>query len=111
MSTVEMDGVGAPFELGNLAGHSLLIVLRIHEAIEQESFRLSIWGSPDAVEWGEKPLFWFPELFYPGVKPAALNLGEYPEVKFLQARWEVKRWGRGVPRPFFKISVEVQPLD
>jgi hypothetical protein len=108
---VQTNGVGAPFELGQLAGQPLLIVLRIHEVIEQESLRLSVWGSPDAVEWGDRPLFWFPEMFYPGLKPAALNLSQYSQIKFLQARWEVNRWGRGWPRPFFKISAEVQHLD
>jgi hypothetical protein len=109
-STVETSGLGEPFELGPLAGRELLIVLQVEDAIEQESLHVSIWGSEDGGQWGEKPLFWFPEVFNRGVKPAALNLAERPQIKFLQARWEVNRWGRGLPRAFFKFRVEVREL-
>jgi hypothetical protein len=37
-------------------------------------------------------------------------LSQRPELRFLQARWEVRRWGRGYPRAYFKIAVEVQEL-
>ncbi len=110
-STVETGGLGTPFELGRLAGLELLIVLRVEHVIEQESLAVSIWGSEDGRGWGEKPLFRFPEVFYQGIKPAALNLIEQPGLKFLQARWEVNRWGRASPRPFFKFSVTVEELS
>jgi hypothetical protein len=32
-------------------------------------------------------------------------------VKYLQARWEVDRWGRGKPLPRFGFMVEVQELQ
>jgi len=35
-------------------------------------------------------------------------LGQRPDIKFLQARWEVNRWGRGIPRAHFRFAVEVQ---
>lgn len=108
---VEVPGSGAAYELGALAGRPVLLVLRVAEAIEQESLHVSVWGSADGQDWGETPLFWFPQLFYTGLKPAALNLPERPEIKFLQARWDVKRWGRGCPRPRFKFSLEIQPLN
>lgn len=106
----ETDGVGAQFELGALAGRQLLLVLRIADIIEQESLHVSVWGSADGKDWGPRALFWYPQKFYRGVTPAALDLSRRPEIKFLQARWEVNRWGRGDPRPYFKLTVEVQEL-
>ena len=106
---VETDGASAAYELAALEGRPVLIVLGITEIIEQESLHLSIWGSPDGKEWGQG-LFWFPQKFYRGVSPAALDLRQLPGIKFLQARWEVNRWGRGDPRPLFKFGVEIQEL-
>jgi hypothetical protein len=109
-TVIEGDGEGAPLALGALAGKPVLIVLRIDEIIEQESLHVSIWGSPDGNDWGTKALFWYPQMFYRGATPAALDLCQRPEVKFLKARWATNRWGRGYPLPFFKFAIEVQEL-
>ena len=109
-SVVETPGESAVYDLGVLAGKHLLIILRITDVIEQESLHVSIWGSVDGKDWGKKPLFWFPQQFYQGVTPAAVDLRQLPEVKFVQARWEVNRWGRGYPRPHFGFAVEIQEL-
>jgi hypothetical protein len=107
---VETNGVGPPYQLGGLEGKPVMVVLRITEIIEQESLHVSIWGSPDGKDWGQQALFWYPQKFYQGVAPAALDLRQLPGTKFLQARWEVNRWGRGDPRPLFKFGVEIQEL-
>jgi hypothetical protein len=107
---VETNGAGSAYELGALERKPVLIVLGITEIIEQESLHVSIWGSPDGKEWGQQALFWFPQKFYRGVSPAALDLRQLPGIKFLQARWEVNRWGRGDPRPLFIFGVEIQEL-
>ena len=107
-TTVEGSGQGAPLELGALAGKVLLLILHIDEVLEQESLHVSVWGSPDGQNWGAQALFWFPQKFYSGVTPAALDLGQRTDIKFLQSRWEANRWGRGIPRPHFKFAVEVQ---
>ncbi|MFB3924048.1 MAG: hypothetical protein ACE145_20180 [Terriglobia bacterium] len=109
-ATVETDGKSAAFDLGPLAGKQLVIVLRITDIVEQESLHVSIWGSGEGNSWGEKPLFAFPQKFYRGTTPVAVDLAQRPEIKFLQARWELNRWGRGYPRPYFKFSVEIQEL-
>lgn len=109
-TVAETDGSGPAFELGPLAGKPLLIALRITEIIEQESLHVSVWGSPDGKDWGTQAIFWYPEKFYRGAAPAALDLRQRPEIKFLQARWEVNRWGRGYPRPYFKFAMEIQEL-
>jgi hypothetical protein len=107
-TTAEGSGHGAPLELGERAGKTLLVIVQIDEVLEQESLHVSIWGSADGQDWGTQALFWFPQKFYSGGAPAALNLGQRPDIKFLQARWEANRWGRGIPRPHFKFAVEVQ---
>jgi len=107
---LETNGVGPALDLGPLAGRPVLIVLRIAEIIEQESVHVSVWGSADESNWGDQALFAYPQKFYRGVTPAALDLRQRPEIKFLQARWELNRWGRGYPRPYFKLSIEVQEL-
>jgi hypothetical protein len=109
-SQVETNGASPAFELGGLEGKPIMIVLRITEIIEQESLHVSIWGSPDGKDWGRQALFWYPQKFYRGVAPAALDLGQLPGIKFLQARWEVNRWGRGDPRPLFKFGIEIQTI-
>jgi hypothetical protein len=108
---IEASGHGAPLELGPLAGRKILLLLQIGEVVEQESLHVSIWGSADGQDWGAQSIFWFPQKFYPGETPAALDLGLRPNLKFLQARWEVNRWGRGIPRPHFKFAVEVQEAE
>lgn len=110
-SVIENRGAGAAMALGLLAAKPLLVVLRVEEIVEQESLHVSVWGSTDGNGWGQKPLFWFPQIFYRSITPAALDLQQRPEVKFLQARWEVNRWGRGTPRPYFSISADVQELS
>jgi hypothetical protein len=105
---IEGSGQGAPLELGALSGKSVLLVMQIDEVLEQESLHISVWGSTDGVNWGTQALFWFPQKFYSGATPAAIDLGQRPEIKYLQARWEANRWGRGIPRPHFKFAVEVQ---
>ncbi len=107
---IETSGQGAPFVLGPLRAKPVLLVLRVQEIIEQEYLHVSIWGSADGQNWGDKALFWYPQVFYRGSTPAALDLQKLPEVQFLQARWEVSRWGRGYPRPYFKASMEIQEL-
>ncbi len=109
-TTVEESGKGAPLELGALAGKRLLLVLEIDEVLEQESLHVSIWGSTDGQNWGTQALFWFPQKFYSGSTPAALNLGQRPDIKFLQARWETNRWGRGIPRSHFRVGLEVREV-
>ena len=109
-TVIEANGEGPALELGGLAGRLVMIVLRITEIIEQQSLQVSVWGSPDGTTWGKKPLFSYPQKFYCGVTPAAIDLRQRPELRFLQARWEVNRWGRGYPRPHFKIAMEVQEL-
>ena len=107
-TVAEESGHGAPLELGAFAGKPIVLILQIDGVLEQESLHVSIWGSTDGATWGTQALFWFPQRFYSSVTPAALDLRQRPNIKFLQARWETNRWGRGIPRPYFKFAVELQ---
>ena len=109
-TALEESGEGQSYNLGGHAGKPVVLALRVTDIIEQQSLLISIWGSADGKDWGTKALFQYPERFYRGVTPASLDLSQRPEVKFLQARWAVNRWGRGYPRPYFRISLEIQPL-
>ena len=109
-TVAETPGSGAPFELAELAGKPLVVVLRVTDIVEQESLEVSLWGSQDGNDWGTQPLFAYPQVFYRGVTPAALDLSLRPELRFLEARWDLNRWGRGYPRPYFKFSLEIQPI-
>ena len=108
-TVAETNGQGSAFALASLAAQTVVLVLRISTVLEQESLHVSIWGSPDGQSWGSVALFWFPQVFEVGITPAALDLRSRPELQFLQARWEVNRWGRGNPRPHFEFSLEIQP--
>lgn len=107
-TTVETSGHAPGLNLGGLAGKRILVVLRVTGIIEQESLDVTVWGSADGNDWGAKPLFEFRQQFYAGVTPAAVDLTQRPELRFLQARWHVNRWGRGYPRPHFEFGIELQ---
>lgn len=93
------------------AGHRVfLLTLNITGVIEQESLDVSIFGSADGTTWGAKPLETFPQKFYRGQHPMLLDLRQQPEVKFLHAKWDVNRWGRGEPTPMFEFSVAIKEV-
>jgi hypothetical protein len=89
----------------------VLVTFGITRIIEQESIDLSIWGSEDRTAWGAKPLLTFPQKFYCGTYQMLLDLSERPDVKFLQAKWQVNRWGKGNPKPLFTAYIFVQEMQ
>jgi hypothetical protein len=101
----EKDGSGEPLDVGAAAGGPLALTLGITKIVEQESLDVSIWGSADGKEWGAKPLAAFPQKFYQGVYTILLDLAAHPEVRFLQARWKLARWGVGHTQPVFSFYV------
>ena len=107
---VEASGDGEAFEVSS--GPRLFVLeMEITETIEQESLELSLWGSADGQDWGAMPLLKFPQRFYRGSTRMALDLGRNPEIKFIRARWELNRWGRGVPRTRFRFGVTARPIE
>jgi hypothetical protein len=94
------------------AGGPRMFVLRldITDVIEQESLTLSVWGSADGQDWGTMPLLMLPQRFYRGSTRMVLDLGTSPEIRFIRPRWELNRWGRGLPSPRFRFGVTARPV-
>jgi len=79
--------------------------LGITKIVEQESLDVSVWGSADGKEFGTAALLALPQKFYVGVHAGLLDLSQHPDVKYLQARWKVARWGVGSSQPMFAFYV------
>jgi hypothetical protein len=108
-TTIREAGAGPELEVGEQVGGALIVTLGITRIIEQESLDISIWGSADGSDWGAKALTAFPQKFYCGTYQVLLNLSERPEVKYVRAKWQVSRWGKGDPKPLFTMYLFMQP--
>ena len=111
-TTVREAGAGTDLRLEEEhQGSMLILTLGITRIIEQESIDVSIWGSADGADWGTKPLVAFPQKFYCGTYQILLDLTDHPQTKFLRAKWQVNRWGKGDPKPLFSIYLFVQAMQ
>jgi hypothetical protein len=107
-TTVREAGAGSEIDLGGQMGGTLLLTLGITRIIEQQSIDISIWGSADGTEWGDKPVASFPQKFYCGTYQIVLDLTDRPEVRYLRAKWQVNRWGKGDSKPLFTVYLFAQ---
>jgi len=110
-TTVREAGTGPVLDLGVDRGDSLILTLGITRIIEQESLDVSIWGSADGSDWGTKPLLSFPQKFYCGTYQILLDLSDSPDVRYLRAKWQANRWGKGDTKPLFTVYVFLQAMD
>jgi hypothetical protein len=104
---MESNGDGAFFDISSSATRTFLCLLTVADQLEQESLDVSIYGSADGATWTSKPLLKLPQQFYRGQAKMVLDLSLRPEIKFIRARWEVNRWGRGAPLPMFVAGLEL----
>jgi hypothetical protein len=104
---MESNAEGEAVEVGGSATRTFLCTLVIGNQIEQESLDVSIWGSADGESWGKQPVLRMPQRFYRGETRAVLELALRPEVKFIRARWDVFKWGRGAPVPMFRAGLRL----
>ncbi|HTM48125.1 MAG TPA: hypothetical protein VL285_05580 [Bryobacteraceae bacterium] len=102
-TVIREAGTGPELSLNSMSGGLLLLTLGITRIIEQQSLDISVWGSADKIDWGAKPLVSFPQKFYCGTYQLFLDLSQHPDIKYLRAKWQVSRWGRGDPKPLFGI--------
>jgi hypothetical protein len=109
-TTIREAGAGPNLPLGDHGGGTLILTLGITRIIEQESIDLSIWGSADGTEWGTRPLVSFPQKFYCGTYQIVLDLSSHRDLRYLQVKWQVNRWGKGNPKPLFGVYLFVQEL-
>ena len=98
---MEANGEGEPFDISSSGSRTFLCLLTVADQLEQESLDVSIHGSADGTTWTPKPLLKLPQQFYRGHTKMVLDLSLRREVKFIRARWELNRWGRGAPLPMF----------
>jgi len=109
-TTVRDAGQSPDIDLGELQSGTLVLTLGLTRIIEQESIDVSFWGSVDGSDWGSKPLVAFPQKFYCGTYQILLELTARPG-RFLRAKWQVNRWGKGDPKPLFGIYLFAQAMD
>jgi hypothetical protein len=98
---VREDGATQAVALGESSGKPLLLTLGVTRIIEQESLDVSVFGSADGENWGAAPLLSFPQKFYCGTYAMLLDLSRHADVRFVQVRWKMQRWGRGEQTPLF----------
>ncbi|MGA2589638.1 MAG: hypothetical protein ABSH32_06965 [Bryobacteraceae bacterium] len=110
-TTIREAGTSPALDLGDARGGVVLVTLGITRIIEQESLDVAIWGSPDNVEWGAKPIVAFPQKFYCGTYQILLDLRTHTDVQFVRAKYEPQRWGKGDPKPLFGAYVFAQGIE
>lgn len=109
-SKLESNGLGQAFDISSSESRTFLCRLTISDQLEQESLDVSIWGSSDGQTLGKTPLLKIPQQFYRGTTKMVLDLSLRAEVKFLQAKWEVNRWGRVSPTPMFVAELSLEEI-
>ncbi len=109
-SEITEKGDSSAVDISAASNRVFLVVLQITQIVEQESFELTIFGSPDGTTWGAKPLLRFPQRFYRGETPMLLDLKMQADVKFVRAHWDVNRWGRGPEKPIFGVGIRLKEV-
>jgi hypothetical protein len=104
------SGFTAAVDLGIPIDEPIEIVLGVTHAKEQQSLDLTIWGSEDGQNWSDRPLLAFPQKYYCGTYKMALHPGRR-RIRFLQARWNVSRWGHGLKGPIFDFYIMARDLQ
>jgi len=104
------NGEGQAFEIGASETRTFMCTMFITDQIEQESVDISVWGSADGQDFGKLPLLKMPQRFYRGETRQVLDLKLKPEVKFLRAKWDLTRWGRGAPHPVFVLGFNLTEI-
>jgi hypothetical protein len=107
---LESSGTGEPFDISSSESRTFLCRLTVSEQLEQESLDVSIWGSPDGLEFGKTPLLKIPQQFYRGTTKMVLDISLRTEVRFLRAKWDLNRWGRVSPTPLFVVSLTLEEI-
>ena len=104
------SGFTPAVDLGIPIDEPIEIILGVTHAKEQQSLDLTIWGSEDSQNWGERALLAFPQKYYFGTYKMALHPGRR-RIRFLQARWNVSRWGYGLKGPVFDFYIMARDLQ
>jgi hypothetical protein len=109
-SVLQTNEDGHIFPIEESESRTFFCTLTVFDQIEQESLDVSIWGSPDGLNFGKRPVLRFPQQFYRGTAKMVLDVSLRPELKCLRARWEVNRWGRVAPTPMFVAGLQLEEI-
>ena len=107
---VQDSGFTPGLDLGTPINEPIEIILGITHAKEQQGLDLSVWGSEDGQSWGDRPLVVFPQKYYCGTYQMALHPGRR-RIKYLQARWNVMRWGHVAKSPMFEFYIMARDIQ
>jgi hypothetical protein len=107
---VESNGSAEKFSISATRTRTFLCTLEIFDQIEQESIDVSIWASADGENWGAHPVLKIPQRFYRGETRMILDLTLHQSAQFIQARWDLVRWGRVAPTPMFVIALHLSEV-
>jgi hypothetical protein len=99
------DGFGPIVALDEHRSKLLVVTLGITDVVERTGLSVSVWGSPDQIDWGAKPLVTFRQRQYCGVYSVLLNMATHTDIRYLRVQWNMNRWGRGERIPFFGFEV------
>jgi hypothetical protein len=102
------DGIGPVMSLDEFCSKLLVVTLDITNVVERTGLTVSIWGSTDQSEWGDKPLITFRQRQYCGVYSVLLNMATHPDIGYLRVQWSMNRWGRTERIPLFGFEVFVE---
>ncbi len=94
-TVLRADGIGDAVDLSDYRGKLLVVTLGINAVVERTGLTVSVWGSPDQLDWGTKALVTFRQRQYCGVYSVLLNLAHCPDVRSLRVQWSMSRWGKG----------------
>ena len=99
------DGAGPVVPLDDYSGKLLVVTLGITDVVERTGLTVSVWGSKDEANWGDKPLVTFRQRQYCGVYSVLLNMATHSDVRYLRVQWGMNRWGKGERTPSFGFEV------
>jgi len=102
------DGIGPAVDLAAKCGKLLVVTLGINHVVENGGLIVSIWGSPDGLDWGTRPLVSFPQKYYCGLYSLLLNLARNPEIRYLRPQWNMKAWAKSQALPLFSFQLFVE---
>ena len=102
-------GCGPVVDLGDAAGQPIEVILQITRIMEQQTLDAVIWGSPDGMEWGMRPLFRLPHRYYCGSYHHVLDLSVRPEVRYLRLEYRLRGWLPQSPHSLASLSATLTP--
>ncbi|SPE39382.1 conserved hypothetical protein [Candidatus Sulfopaludibacter sp. SbA3] len=109
-TNVREAGSGPEVDLGEAVHRRLAVTLTITRTSGQQSLDISIWGSPDGIYWGSRPLVKLPHQFYCGTWKTVLDLADGRGIHYLRADWHVSRWRPDGPKPLFTVELMVHDM-